>query len=78
MKNTIQLVSLIYVENQEIRELIESKFNDCGGRYHRYYPSNSEFDDNEGDTDKINSWLDSDGYTINSDNENLYLMIDFS
>jgi hypothetical protein len=78
MKNPIQLVSLIYVENQEIRNLIESQYEDVGGRYHRYYPNDSDYDANEGDTDKINSWLESEGYTIKNENNYLYLMIDFS
>ena len=78
MKNPIQLLSLIYIKNQEIRNLIESQFENEGGRYIRYYPSNTEFEKNIGDYDKINSWLKSEGYVIKNENDYLYIMFDFS
>tara|TARA_R110000737_G_scaffold261036_1_gene269326 strand:- start:396 stop:644 length:249 start_codon:yes stop_codon:yes gene_type:complete len=78
MKNAIQLVTVLDIKDSEIRELLEEQYEDdlsSSDNYLRYYPDDSSYDTKEGLTDKVNAWLISEGYYINTEDEFFHLLI---
>jgi hypothetical protein len=77
LKNPIQLLTVREVKDDEVRNAIDSMFEEISNDdYLRYYPI-----DNDKDMLKfrniINNWLISDGYYIDADDEFFHILFRF-
>lgn len=78
MKNIRQLVELNHVNNVIIRRIFVNQYKDdvrSSDNYFRYYPDDDSYDKTKGNTEKINAWLLSEGYEIESSDPCFHLLI---
>jgi len=80
LKNPVQLVTSRDIEPKEVREAVESYFQDeirSSDNYIRFYPIVSSVSEKE---DKVfarlfNKWLIDEGYYIDADNEFFHILV---